>query len=124
MKKGILTATLLLSSLVLGSAGASERLDHFKGHPSEDIEQAAKNFLDYNQRLAVLVERDRLSAVDLSTVHELTYTLENALERMKEDLEALAEALEEAHVASEAGNYDATLAKARAYLEKAGLITQ
>lgn len=39
------------------------------------------NFSEYNQRLAELLTQDELAITDLGTVHELTYTLENALNR-------------------------------------------
>lgn len=116
-----LPAALLLACLTLslGTAVAADRFDHFKGLPADSLEEAVRNFSEYNTRLSAVLEKDALSAEDLATVHELTYTLENALDRISADLAELAELLEEVHVASETGGFEATLDKGREYLETA-----
>jgi len=115
-------ATLLLALLAFGSATASDRVDHFKGLPAETLEDAVNNFTEYNERLASIMAKEELTAADMATVHELTYTLENALGRINEDLAALAGLLEEVHVASETDDSQATQTKGQAYLETARTI--
>nr|WP_205738404.1 DUF6746 family protein [Halomonas endophytica] len=56
---------------------------------------------------------------DLGTIHELTYTLENALETITEEVEAMAFTLEEVHQGSETGDIERVKSNGEAYLEAA-----
>ncbi len=78
-------------------------MQHFKGLPAPDLATAVANFSEYNTRLEAKLA-SKLTDEDLAEIHELTYTLENALEKIEDELEELAETLEEVHVASE--NFD------------------
>lgn len=104
-------------SLNLSPAYADERPDHFHGHPSENLSQAVANLTKYNAELATLVARDKLSLEELTTVHELTYTLEKALERVKLDLEQISADLEEVHQASERADGKTVQDSGKAYLK-------
>ena len=114
-----LTLTLLavtfLTSLSM-TAHAEDRPDHYKGEKSETLEQAVKNFSEYNGKLEALLSKDKLSDADMATVHQLTYTLENALNKIKGELDSLSETLEVVHKASETVDADTTLKKGREYL--------
>lgn len=94
-----------------------ERVDHFKGLPAANWDQALSNLGDYNQRLAAIVTQNQLSPADLNTVHELTYTLENAIERIQHELNHTAEILEEVHQGSERGDFDGVRDNGRRYLD-------
>lgn len=119
MSRVLFVAVLLMfSGLVL----SSDRADHFEGEPSRTLDEALANFSEYNARLAEIVERDVLDTQAVFEVHQLTYTLENALEKIREELEALAEVLEEVHVASERNDGQTVQSRGRAYLETAGKI--
>lgn len=104
--------------LALGLSGAAhaERPDHFKGKPAETLSAAVTNFSDYNQQLAAILAKDSLAPADMVKVHELTYTLENALEKISAELTALAETLEEVHVASEKLDANAVKTQGQKYL--------
>lgn len=109
--------------LMWGSTvSATERPDHFKGLASPTWEVAVKNLTDHNVQLADLVNKDELSATDLAKVHELTYTLENALERMEEELESVAETLENVHVASETNDPKTVQEQGKKYLSDSDAI--
>lgn len=116
--------TLLLAGLI--AAGpvtlADEEPGHFEGLPAETLEQAVENLSEYNRRLAAVLDQGELTAADLVTVHELTYTLENALERIHHEVGALAETLEEVHLASEVDDRDTVLTKGQAYLSTARIL--
>lgn len=116
-------AVLAISFAVAGGAVADERPDHFKGLAAPDLQTAVSNFSEYNNRLQKAVSGD-LTDADLVTIHELTYTLENALEKINIDLEELAETLEKVHVASETFNRDALKEAAPAYLNTARIIVK
>lgn len=114
----------LLSFCVALPALAEQRPDHFEGKPAETLDEAVSNFREYNNRLAALVNKGALSAQDLHRVHEITYTLENALEKIREELAELAEVLEEVHVASEMADADSVRSRGRIYLETAGQVVR
>lgn len=112
----------LVFVIVLGwtaTAAADDPIAHFKGKPAETLAEAVANFSEYNARLAEILEAQELTALDLGAIHELTYTLEIALEKINEELAELADTLEELHVASETADYDGARSHGAAYLETA-----
>lgn len=116
MKKLLSTGAL---ALCLGFAAytiADERPDHFKGKPAETLSAAVTNFSDYNKQLAAVLAKDSLEPTDMVRVHELTYTLENALEKLREELDDLADVLEEVHVASERMDANTVKSQGQKYL--------
>lgn len=102
---------------------ADERPDHYAGEPSETLEQALSNFSEYNDKLDKILSKDELSATDLNEVHQLTYTLENALEKIRSEYADLAEVLEEVHIASETTDSDSVKSKGQDYLETANKVS-
>ena len=91
-----MAATLAFSA----TSFATERPDHFKGLPSPDLSSAVKNFTEYNDLLAEKLNGE-LTPLALMEIHQLTYTLEVALEKINDEMKALADTLEEVHIASE-----------------------
>lgn len=120
---GLLTAGLLALSLI-APVSASERPEHFEGKPSETLEQALANFSEYNGKLAEVLAQESLSPKDLQKVHKLTYTLENALEKIRAELGGLADTLEEIHLASETADSDTVRESGKAYLDTSRKITE
>ncbi|MCE8016916.1 hypothetical protein HOP62_12635 [Halomonas sp. MCCC 1A17488] len=110
----------LLSGLMLAAtAQASSPTEHFKGEPADTLSQAMANFSEYNQQLAELLAQEEPSLADLGTIHQLTYTLENALEKINEEVETLAVNLEEVHQGSETGDFERVQSHGADYLEAA-----
>lgn len=114
-------AARYVSALVLGlglstAALADERIEHFKGKPAKTLDQAVENFVQYNHRLEMVLAQEATDA-RLVEIHELTYTLENALEKLNAEMAALADTLEEVHVASETYDREALAEAAERYLE-------
>lgn len=97
---------------VFSAALMAEETDHFSGKPAANLEQAVNNFNQYNQRLEKALESE-----DMQAIHELTYTLENALARMDADLEQMVTDLEEIHLGSEAADAERVNESAARYLE-------
>ena len=95
----------------------SDRPAHAKGEPSETLQQAVSNLSEYNTRLEALLAKDDLSVTDMHEVHMLTYTLENALQKIQADLEGTAEVLEEVHIASETNKPEVVKEKGQVYLQ-------
>lgn len=113
-----LTAALLLG-LALGGVAKADRADHFEGLPAETLEAAVQNLSEYNERLQAILDRDDLSSTDLAEVHEITYTLENALQKVALEFDDLADTLEAVHLASESADARTVQEQGRAYLETA-----
>lgn len=108
--KSILTATYLSGALMVSAASAdghghhkheAEKAKHFAAKPAPDVNTALCNLEKYNAILGDITAGKTLDPVSMNKVHELTYTLENALARLNATLEATAVALEEVHLASE-----------------------
>lgn len=125
MKKFVMLAVVLsagISGSALASAGGGEAAAspiHFRAQPSATIEQAKENLREYNARLQTLLQGS-LGNDEMVQVHQLSYTLEDALKKLNEELAQLAATLEEVHLASEKLDRDAVVSRGRAYLEHAG----
>lgn len=98
---------------------AETRPEHFQGEPAETLEQAISNFSQYNAKLEDILEKQTLTPEDLHEVHQLTYTLENALQKIDAEYKDLAEALETVHIASESAQPGTVQTEGKAYLETA-----
>lgn len=88
---------IVMTSLMwfAGFAVASDdRVDHFQGQSADTIEQALMNLEQYNARLSEILNAGEMDAETSYEIHQLTYTLENALERLETELEVLQEHLE------------------------------
>lgn len=103
---------------------AAESVDHFEGEPAETLEQAVANLSEYNAKLAAIVDKGELSDADHARIQELTYTLENALARIKKEIDVMAEDLEAVHLASEQRAADVVTDKAPAYLSAARTLVE
>lgn len=124
MNKILTIATLSAALLSSGAVWATDsRPAHFKGVESADLTAAMANLAEYNQRFAVLLEQKTLTQEDLAAVHQLTYTLENALERISKDLGDVAETLERVHVASETMQPETVQTEGARYLKMANVLT-
>lgn len=100
MKK---TITIAIASLLLAlpNVKADEQYSHFPSLASENTSEALCNLAKFNEKLQAIVNKKTLTPEDMVKVHELTYTLENAVIRLQKDLETIAIDLERAHLASE-----------------------
>lgn len=110
---------LALLLTVAGGVAADERPAddrHFSGKEAATLKDAVRNLTEGNEQLAAYLEGESVEAADLGHIHELTYTLENAIAKIQEDLVTLATTLEEVHLASERGDADVVLESGRAYL--------
>lgn len=100
-----------------------ERIEHFKGLAAPDWATAVAHLQEYNQQLTDILARQDLGHEDMDRVHQLTYTLENAVERIQGDLQILADALEEVHLASESDDVQRLRSNAAIYLEHSQRLT-
>lgn len=115
------SGAIVLAIVLAGSAPAmsDDRVEHYEGKTAESLEEAVGHFSEYNAKLSEALQKDELTGEDLETIHELTYTLENALAIIREDLAELADTLEAVHLASETHDPEDTKKHGAAYLEAA-----
>ena len=119
-----LAAAALSFGVATMAKAEEEEVEHFKGESVDSLEEAVTHFKRYNQRLETLLKKESMSAEDVTKVHELTYTLENALAKINQELSKLAATLEEVHVASEKYDADAVHEHGEAYMEVIKTISQ
>lgn len=117
-------SVFLIALALIQPAMADERPDHFEGQQAATLEQALANFSEYNDKLDALLAQETLSAAELGRIHELTYTLENALEKIRHELAGLAETLEQIHVASETADAETVKSRGRIYLDTATKVVE
>lgn len=117
--KTLVAALLLVALMFTAGSHASERPEHFKGRESATLQEAVGNLSEANASLEALLQQQDLSLRDLASVHQLSYTMENALQKISAELELLAVELEAVHVASERADFDTVHAQGRNYLRRA-----
>lgn len=105
-----LTAALMSPTMAL-----AEDVQHYQAKSSDTLEEAVINFNDSNGRLEALLAGD-LDDANLAQIHELTYTLENALAKIQLESGSIAESLEAVHQASERSDAQAVRQHGVAYL--------
>ena len=119
-----LLAGLVLAFGVSGAALADERPDHFEGEKAANLDEALVHLSSYNAKLEAVLAKEELGPEDTAEVHQLTYTLENALARIKSEVEAMEETLEEVHVASERYEVGTVRSQGRKYLDHAAKLAK
>lgn len=125
MKKILAITALTATAFGLNAAWAdSDKVQHFKGLDAPDLSTALTNLSEYNQKLSQVISKENLTAEDLAEIHQLTYTLENAIERIEDEVEDIGEILENVHVASETMEPETAQSEAKKYLEKSNLLTK
>lgn len=115
LKLALITAMLAVTPLALASDPVP-RSSHFEPIPSETLTEAVRNFSEYNGKLEEILA----GPVDdgaIADIHQITYTLENALGKINAELAALAEKLEELHIASEKLDRDKVILHGSDYLD-------
>lgn len=112
-----LFVAIIALSLSATTWADSDRPAHAKGEPADTLEQAVSNLSEYNDKLEAVLQKDELSATDMHDIHMLTYTLENALQKIQADLAETAEVLEQVHIASETNKPEVVKTRGQVYLE-------
>ena len=76
------------------------------------------NLQQKNQELAQLLKNKPLTVKELNKIHQLTYTLENALEKINHDIKSIQISLERLHKASETNAPEKVKALGDSYLRR------
>ncbi|MDX1676499.1 DUF6746 family protein [Arsukibacterium sp.] len=119
MKTVLSVATgLFLVSFTCAAVADDQRPDHFKGQSAATLTEAIELFRTNNQKLRQLIQGD-LSPEAMVEIHQLTYTLENALEKIHGETTTLKAVLEDVHLGSENMEFSKVKQQAERYLETA-----
>lgn len=110
---------VMASLLALSSATFASEVGHFKGKKAENLSQAVQQFSAQNKKLQAILQKGAVEPKEMADIHIMTYTLENALAKMKSELDTLEELLEDVHKASEHGDTQKVIKQGQKYLEKA-----
>jgi hypothetical protein len=117
-------AIALFSFSTASYADEQNRYEHFSGQPAKNLDQALFNLKNFNAKMAEIMAKDELTPQDMATIHQLSYTLENALQRLDEEVDTMQEVLEEVHLASESMDYETVQKQGKVYLESTGKIVK
>lgn len=119
MKKQLVA---LASFLLVSTVQADDDYKHFPSLDAPNTQVALCNLAAFNEKLAAIANKKELTPEDMVKVHELTYTLENAVMRLQKDLETIAVDLEKVHKASERLDDQTIKNDGAKYLKATGLI--
>ena len=122
MKNAAKITAILGFAITSISTVASEDGNHFPSLDAPNTTVAVCNLNNYNEKLKTILAKSELSDLDMLKVHELTYTLENAVIRLQKDLENIAVDLEKAHKGSEALKQDVIKQSGTDYLNALNMI--
>lgn len=119
----IVTVATACTVLTASIAHADEEYKHFPSIASPNTSVALCNLAKFNEKLKTIANKDTLTPEDMVKVHELTYTLESAVQRLQKDLETVAVDLEKVHKASERLDDKVVEGAGKKYLTATGLFT-
>lgn len=105
------------------TAMASDRPDHFKGKEAKTLAEALVNFKEANQRFAQL-QSAQLTPEAMAEIHQLTYSMEVALEKIHQETAQLKVVLEEVHIASEKMDTKTVQHQGAVYLKSATVLVK
>lgn len=122
--KALLFATVVgLFTLSSQPLLASERPAHFKGEAIANTQQALAMLAEANAKLTTILAGE-LNPTTMTEVHQLTYTLENALALIPAADAEIKEVLEEVHLGSETMDADRVRDNGQYYLQLAKKLTK
>lgn len=120
--KNIITSTITTFALMISTAQADDKFSHFPSLDSPSTSVALCNLAEFNQKLQAIVNKKTITTEDMVKVHELTYTLENAVIRLQKDLKTISVDLEKVHKASEHLKADVITGSGTNYLTATNLL--
>ncbi|WP_223670251.1 DUF6746 family protein [Kangiella shandongensis] len=114
---------IALSFLIVATVSASE-IRHYKGEDVNTVEEAISVLKKYNTELEKLLKAEELKAQDMAKIHQMTYSMENALEILEGSLNITQRNLEELHLSSETMKTDKAQIYGQLYLEGVSFYTE
>lgn len=106
---------LAVASFAVASAHATD-IKHYKGEKPETLTEAFAILEKYNAQLEATISTEP-TPQQMAEIHQLTYSLENALEFIDDHLDETQENLEKVHIASENMDTETVQEKGKEYLQ-------
>jgi acyl-CoA synthetase (AMP-forming)/AMP-acid ligase II len=109
MKKFIILTLAMFalgaSIMPLNAQASDEKIDHYEGKEFKNDKAAMMALIETSTAMAAIAADEELDVTKMEQIHETSYTTEDAVKFLTKksdyDLTALAEKLEEVHLASE-----------------------
>ena len=108
-------STIILAAATVSVAYATD-VKHFKGEKPETMAEAIAIIEKYNAQLEGRIQYE-LTPYTMAEIHQMTYSLENALEFIDDHLDQTQENLEKVHIASETNDSETVQQKGKEYLQ-------
>lgn len=117
------TLTVLALGTLVGLSGpahandaqAANRVAHYAAQQADSIEQTMKNLRETNAKLKELLAGE-VGEYDIHDIHSLSYTLEDSLTRIADEIKQLHNTVADMHFASEGLKREAVIDYGAAYL--------
>lgn len=108
-------SAIILAAATVTVAHATD-VKHFKGEKPETMAEAIAIIEKYNAQLEGRIQYE-LTPYTMAEIHQMTYSLENALEFIDDHLDQTQENLEKVHIASETMDTETVQNKGKEYLQ-------
>ncbi|ENO78500.1 hypothetical protein B447_14319 [Thauera sp. 27] len=108
--------TVVSSAALANDAAPANRVSHYQAQQAESIAQTMANLREANAKLRALLAGE-VGEYDIHDIHSLSYTLEDSLARIAEEVKQLHNTVADMHFASEGLKRDAVIDFGTAYLE-------
>lgn len=116
-----LGACAALPSAAFSQEQAPARVDHYQAKAADGVEEAVANLREANRKLAELLAGE-VGEYDIHDIHSLSYTLEESLLRIADELRQLHGIVADMHFATEGQQREAVIDYGEAYLSEIGKI--
>ena len=119
----LFTKSLIVLSIMFSDAVSASEVRHYKGEDVNTVEEAIAVLQKYNTKLSIILESDEIKPQDMGKIHEMTYSMENALKILEASLKITQRNLEELHLSSERMETDKAKVYGKLYLNDASFYT-
>ncbi|AOE50859.1 DUF6746 family protein [Kangiella sediminilitoris] len=118
--KFVITLAVLFAASQVNAA----EVRHYKGEDVNTVEEAIKVLQTYNSQLEALLKAEELKPQDMAKIHQMTYSMENALKILEGHLNITQRNLEELHLSSERMEMDKAKVYGQLYLDGVSFYTE
>ena len=119
----LLSSSVFALVIALSATVHASEIRHYKGKDINTVEEAIAVLQEYNPKLQAMLEAEELKPLDMGKIHEMTYTMENALKILEGSLKITQRNLEELHLSSERMETEKAKTYGGLYLEGAAFYT-
>lgn len=111
----LLSTAIAFASTTHANEPRPERVDHFQAKQADGVVEAIANLREANAKLAELLSGE-VNDYAMNDIHSLSYTVEESLTRIIEEMKMLLDTAGDMHFATEGLKRDAVIDYGDAYL--------